>query len=349
MKTQDLFIILGSPDDQVEQSARGLLYKYMMNGNATRIYVYRFNSSAASATLIISAVKVESAWQIIDECSDTFTGFAQEHLDTANRLQSPNDKVYKTGVREHGAIIVCHGSSIDIDGLAPELFAQALIKVTTANYSTDTPTPGKPFPVFSKIVFNACRVGEIVNDKSQLPNSSFWKEGKQVRLAVTGSRKPVAFNTAQFSEDIAENKQQKHEAQELQQSQGLSYDYDPDLLTRAPLKEQLVLNREFSCIFRFLNIYGRKFDSNVIVAGYDDPITAADTLKPSPKQTTPLSADEKFRLSGRKMLLKGLQPIGWVSDERSTRKLHYKLTASQGAVRAEISLASWSEWTDQVV
>jgi len=337
MKVENLYIISTQEDAQVKGSARGFLYKYMMNNNAKTIFVYEFSNG--KAVLETCARKQDGGgWQLTagatannqEDAADAamptneFTKFAEIHLANVNESLSPSKKTYKT-THANGAIIICHASSMALANTEPELFAQNLIACTkTAESET------APFPIFPKIVFNACKAAKYFEKASELETTNFWEAGKK---KIGNGKKAPEVNVAIFKQA------------------GKQEDDDENRLTRPAHQQEIILKEKFfNPVFRFLNIYGRHFNKDIIVAGYDVALTAADMSKSSVDNT--ITEFEKLKTSGRKMLLEAAstKPLGWVNSHSGApeHKFFYKFTASDGNVSAATLVpVGWSEWTDQ--
>jgi len=352
MKTNSLFIIMGDPDKQVLGSARGLIYKYMINCNANYIYVYRFDVGACQATLTLSASRQDGSWVIIEgvDAEDEFVEFSSEKLDDINEISAPSAKKYKPGIREYAAIFVCHGSSSTIDSIAPELFAQSLIRLTNTAYGQGEAIQTKPFPVFTKIVFNTCFLTKQTDKpKAGTKFDDIWDP----KLAPVGKKTmwQVSFDEKQLQSNI----QQKHEAKynngtKSQNKDDLKADYvhDSYLLTKSPLVKKLNWASDFLCIFRFLNIYGAKFPGyDIMVAGYEEAITAYDVAKNYPKEQQKPKEEELLKYSGKRTLVNGTQTLDWVrsASENLGGKKYFKFTASN----SKISSIERNAWTDELL
>jgi hypothetical protein len=339
VKVKNLFIISVEADAQIKGSARGFLYKYMLNNNAENIFVYEFNAEIAIATLQTSAKKEDGGgWVLIsspapesndeeaesDEYINPFTTFAKENLTGVNENQAASAKQYRLS-HQNGAIIACHASSMALCNIEPELFAQNLIVCTKK--------PGNEvngiFPVFDKIVFNACNAAKIFEKAAEVKqNTNFWTSDKK---KIGNGKKAQEINVARFKQN--------------------GVDETGELTLSAHLQEIELRQNFFNPVFRFLNIYGRYFNKNIIVAGYDQALTAADLSKQL-VDNGKLTALEKLKVSGRKMLLENAstKPLGWVGGNgvAPKHKFFYKFTAAEGNVNnATIVPVEWSEWTDQ--
>ncbi|WP_165672182.1 hypothetical protein [Metapseudomonas otitidis] len=329
MKVKNLYIISVEPDNQIKGSTRGFLYKYMLNNNAENIFVYEFNAESAIALLKTKAQKEEGgAWTLESgPATESNSSEAQstkpeknsleEYISDINDHQTLSTKKYKPA-HQNGAIIACHASSMSLCSLEPEIFAQNLIACTAyvGNEAKGV------FPIFDKIVFNACRAAKHFEKSKDITEGTNLWEAKQIK----GSKKNQKINVAIFKQNGIDNSGE---------------------LTESPLIESIELSKKyFNPIYRFLNIYGNRFNNNIIVAGYDEALTAADMSKEIVDQKN-LGEIDRLKASGRKMLLENAstKPLKWIPKEH---KFFYKFTTQKGNITATLVPIKWSEWTDQI-
>jgi hypothetical protein len=339
MNVEHLHIITMNTDDMVRKSALGFLYKYMMRADIKSITLVHLEGATGEHFFLNRFTRDADGIRWVDQPTGKWRESEKEfdasvHPEHAaeleklivQRVQAERKAVEEqkpTYQRNHtnGAIVVVHGTTTDINGIQPELLAKVFVKLIN----------DKVFPIFDKIVFNACRIGKTLTQKTQVEGRlAYWDYSTRKGQKRTRDKPAV-----QPSHVFTFNPQTTKEYEAPLSTPEDLIPVENDLLVT-----QITIDMGFyNCVYRFLNVYGKLCGNDkVMVAGYDDALTAAHPHKGN--KNTEFAALEN---SGRKYLLEPQSsvPKSWMKPEH---KFAYMFTRNtDGSIISELEPSGWSD------